>query len=66
MDRRDVFAPDINPDVYPEFATIKSIHNTVIEGFWRWLRLKWGITIKEHILRGKTEHIFNPTVEFHK
>ncbi|KAJ6600292.1 hypothetical protein DFH09DRAFT_1271197 [Mycena vulgaris] len=35
---REAFAPDIDPAVYPSAAFLKSIHNTVIETFWRWLR----------------------------
>ncbi|KAJ6464706.1 hypothetical protein DFH09DRAFT_1254597 [Mycena vulgaris] len=60
------FAPDIDPDVYPSHACIKSVHNTVIEAFWRWLRLKCGVNLREHILRGKVEHIFDPNVPFHR
>ncbi|KAJ6545071.1 hypothetical protein DFH09DRAFT_1249204 [Mycena vulgaris] len=40
------FAPDIDPAVYPSAAFLKSIHNTAIEVFWRWLREKWGINIQ--------------------
>ncbi|KAJ6535294.1 hypothetical protein DFH09DRAFT_1249931 [Mycena vulgaris] len=60
---REKFVPDIDPDVYPSHACIKSVHNTVIEAFWRWLRLKCGINLREHILRGKVEHIFDPNAE---
>ncbi|KAJ7123737.1 hypothetical protein C8R44DRAFT_840569 [Mycena epipterygia] len=63
---RETFAPDIDPDVYPPTAGIKSVHNTVIEAFWRWLRLKCGINLRDHILRGKLEHIFDPNVAFHR
>ncbi|KAJ7021265.1 hypothetical protein C8F04DRAFT_1314842 [Mycena alexandri] len=59
-------APDINPNVYPAHRSIKSVHNTVIEAFWRWLREKLGINLRDHILRGKTEHIFDPNVVFHR
>lgn len=62
---REVFAPEIDPDIYPEHVFLKSVHNTVIEGFWRWLREKAGVNIKEHILRGKHEHIFDASVPFH-
>lgn len=44
---------------------MKSVHNTVIEGFWRWLREKAGGSMKVHLLRGKDEHIFNPNLPFH-
>lgn len=63
---RDTFAPEIDPGVYPSAAFLKSVHNTVIEAFWRWLREKWGINMREHILRGKNEHIYVSEVPFHR
>ncbi|KAJ7877573.1 hypothetical protein B0H14DRAFT_2342283, partial [Mycena olivaceomarginata] len=51
---------------YPPHASVKSVHNTIIEAFWRWLHQKLGFNLKDHILRGKTEHIFNSAVGFHK
>ncbi|KAJ7905018.1 hypothetical protein B0H13DRAFT_2233816 [Mycena leptocephala] len=62
----EIFAPDIDPAVYPAHKSIKSVHNTIIEAFWRWLREKLGISLRDHILRGKNEHIFDPNVAFHK
>jgi hypothetical protein len=62
----DVFAPEIDSRVYPECMLIKSVHNTVIEGFWRWLREKAGGSMKIQLMRGKDEHIFDPNVRFHK
>ncbi|KAJ7767045.1 hypothetical protein DFH07DRAFT_737051 [Mycena maculata] len=63
---RDTFAPEIDPEVYPSAAFLKSVHNTVIEAFWRWLREKWGINMREHILRGKNERIYVSEVPFHR
>ncbi|KAJ6543776.1 hypothetical protein DFH09DRAFT_1321960 [Mycena vulgaris] len=63
---RETFAPDIDSAVYPSAAFLKSVHNTVIEAFWRWLREKWGINIREHILRGKNERIYVAEVAFHR
>ncbi|KAJ7885240.1 hypothetical protein B0H13DRAFT_2235309 [Mycena leptocephala] len=62
----EIFAPDIDLAVYPAHKSIKSVHNTIIEAFWRWLREKLGINLRDHILRGKNEHIFDPNVAFHK
>jgi len=59
------FAPDIDPDLDPYYRILKSVHNTIIEGFWRWLREKLGINLKDFILQGKTDRIFNPMVPFH-
>ncbi|KAJ6597243.1 hypothetical protein DFH09DRAFT_1304986 [Mycena vulgaris] len=39
---RSVYAPDIDPAVYPFHVLIKSVHNTVIEGFWRQFKEKTG------------------------
>ncbi|KAJ7222731.1 hypothetical protein B0H12DRAFT_1078233 [Mycena haematopus] len=41
-------------------------HNIIIEAFWRWLKEKWGVNMREHILRGKNEHIYVPEVAFHR
>ncbi|KAJ7687071.1 hypothetical protein B0H14DRAFT_3101474 [Mycena olivaceomarginata] len=57
---REVFAPNIDPDVYPSHAFVKSVHNTIIEAFWRWLHEKLGFNLKDHILRGQVDHIFIP------
>ncbi|KAJ6525586.1 hypothetical protein B0H10DRAFT_1864030 [Mycena sp. CBHHK59/15] len=62
---RHAFAPEIDPEVYPVCRLIKSVHNTVIEAFWRWLKEKMGLNLKAIILVGKAERIFSPNVEFH-
>ncbi|KAL0955296.1 hypothetical protein HGRIS_004185 [Hohenbuehelia grisea] len=62
----DVFAPSIDSHVYPACVLMKSVHNTVIEGFWRWLREKSGSSMKAHILRSKDEHVYDPNVIFHR
>ncbi|KAJ7312478.1 hypothetical protein DFH08DRAFT_717654 [Mycena albidolilacea] len=62
---RHAFARDIDPEIYPVCRLIKSVHNTVIEGFWRWLKEKMGLNLKATILIGKEERIFSPNVEFH-
>ncbi|KAJ7895785.1 hypothetical protein B0H13DRAFT_2234542 [Mycena leptocephala] len=62
----EIFAPDIDLAVYPAHKSIKSVHNTIIEAFWRWLREKLGLNLRDHILRGKNKHIFDPNVAFHK
>ncbi|KAJ7210180.1 hypothetical protein GGX14DRAFT_363716, partial [Mycena pura] len=56
---RAAYAPDIDPNLYPFHVLIKSIHNTVIEGFWRHFKEKLGLNLKDFLLRGKTEHLFN-------
>ncbi|KAJ7867826.1 hypothetical protein B0H13DRAFT_2351762 [Mycena leptocephala] len=52
---RHTFAPDIDPEIYPVCRLIKSVHNTIIEAFWRWLKEKMGLSLKVIILIGKTE-----------
>lgn len=61
----EAFTPDIDPHVYAVYMVLKSVHNTVIEGFWRWLRVKMGLNLKLIILRGKENHIFDSNVAFH-
>ncbi|KAJ7156233.1 hypothetical protein C8R46DRAFT_429357 [Mycena filopes] len=63
---REAFAAGIHPEVYPEHAFVKSVHNTIIEAFWRWLHQKLGFNLKDHILRGQVDHIFNSNVPFHR
>ncbi|KII92854.1 hypothetical protein PLICRDRAFT_104049 [Plicaturopsis crispa FD-325 SS-3] len=64
---REIFAPEIDPDVYPPWVFLKSVHNTVIEGFWRcWMRKVMGRNLKAYILRGKTDHIFDSNVPWHR
>ncbi|KAJ7512435.1 hypothetical protein B0H11DRAFT_2151906 [Mycena galericulata] len=62
---REAFAPDIDALVYAVYMVLKSVHNTVIEGFWRWLKTKMGLNLKAIIIRGKQEHIFDTNVGFH-
>ncbi|KAJ7842433.1 hypothetical protein B0H13DRAFT_2239371 [Mycena leptocephala] len=50
----EIFAPDIDPAVYPAHKSIKRVHNTIIEAFWRWLREKLGINLRDHILQART------------
>ena len=63
---RSVFAPDIDPDMVIDryYTILKSIHNTIIEVFWRWLKEKLGLNLKVVILKG--EHIYNSMVFFHR
>ncbi|KAF8192833.1 hypothetical protein K438DRAFT_2134345 [Mycena galopus ATCC 62051] len=62
---RSTCAPYIDPDVHPVCRIIKSVHNIIIEGFWRWFREKKGLNLKTIILVGKVGRIFSPDVDFH-
>ncbi|KAJ7711343.1 hypothetical protein B0H14DRAFT_3099359 [Mycena olivaceomarginata] len=55
----------IDPEVYPICRLIKSVHNTIIEAFWRWLKEKMGLNLKAVILVAKDEQIFSLNIEFH-
>ncbi|KAJ7842444.1 hypothetical protein B0H14DRAFT_2359573, partial [Mycena olivaceomarginata] len=57
---------DIDMNLYPFHVLIKSIHNTVIEGFWRQLKEKLGLNLKDFLLRGKVEHLFNAHDPWHE
>ncbi|KAJ7064243.1 hypothetical protein C8F01DRAFT_1250495 [Mycena amicta] len=63
---REIYAPNIDPSLYPFYVMIKSIHNTITEGFWRHLKEKLGLNLKDYLLRGKTEHSFNPHNPLHE
>ncbi|KAJ7815890.1 hypothetical protein B0H14DRAFT_3111783 [Mycena olivaceomarginata] len=63
---RSVYAPDIDPAVYPFHVLIKSVHNTVIEGFWRQFKEKTGLNLKDFMLHGKEQHLFNPHDAMHE
>lgn len=60
-----MFTPDIDPALYPPFVVLKSVHNVVIEAFWHWLHEKTGRNLKDFILRGKQDGIFQANVNFH-
>ncbi|KAJ7021426.1 hypothetical protein C8F04DRAFT_1241391 [Mycena alexandri] len=50
---RHTFAPEIDQEVYPVCRLIKSVHNPIIEAFWRWFKEKMGLNLKAVILVGK-------------
>ncbi|KAJ7504880.1 hypothetical protein B0H11DRAFT_1627105, partial [Mycena galericulata] len=57
---------DIDPTLFPFHVMIKSVHNTVIEGFWRQFKEKSGLNLKDFLLRGKEGHLFNPHDPLHE
>ena len=50
---------------WPAAVQVQSKHNTPIEGFWRWKRQGEGHNIRDAILVGKSEGLFNPNNEIH-
>jgi hypothetical protein len=50
---------------YPPSLRIPSTHNTRIEGFWRWLRVKVGHEVKEYIVKGMATGDFDCGSELH-
>ncbi|KAJ7220399.1 hypothetical protein C8J57DRAFT_1440393 [Mycena rebaudengoi] len=61
-----IHVTDIDPTLFPFHVMIKSIHNTVIEGFWRQFKEKSGLNLKDFLLRGKEDHLFNPHDPLHE
>ncbi|KAH6893869.1 hypothetical protein BKA70DRAFT_1439932 [Coprinopsis sp. MPI-PUGE-AT-0042] len=55
---RRLLAPDIDPDVFPTVMGLASVHNTVIESLWAWLRKTLGHNLKDIILEGKVSRIY--------
>lgn len=62
---RETLTADVDAEHYPPHKFLKSVHNTVIEGFWGWFRKKRGISIKEAIIRGQEDGLFNPNNPLH-
>ncbi|KAJ7705155.1 hypothetical protein B0H14DRAFT_3645885 [Mycena olivaceomarginata] len=63
---REIYAADIDIALYPFHVLIKSIHNTVIEEFWQQLQEKLGLNLKDFLLHGKVEHLFNAHDPWHE
>ena len=55
----DLYAPDIDPNIYPPHVAVKSVHNTVIEAFWEKFQKLKGQTIKKTLIEGAERHIFH-------
>ncbi|KAJ4492029.1 hypothetical protein C8J55DRAFT_533979 [Lentinula edodes] len=62
---REAYAPDLDATVYPPHVILKSTNDTPIEGIWRRFSQKVGANLKEIILRGKVEYIFDSTRHEH-
>ncbi|KAH6880209.1 hypothetical protein BKA70DRAFT_1126820 [Coprinopsis sp. MPI-PUGE-AT-0042] len=62
---RRLLAPEIDPETDATAMSMKSVHNTIIESLWKWFKLKFGLNLKEAILKGKVDHIFNPQIPYH-
>ena len=62
----DAFAPQIDQNIYPSVALLKSTHNIVIESLWGWLRQKTGFNLREIILQGKSDRLIDPDVPYHR
>ena len=58
-------APMYTLEEWPAAVQVQSKHNTPIEGFWRWKRQGEGHSIRDAILVGKAEGLFNPNNEIH-
>ena len=55
LGRRDA-APEIPEDEFRLWVQVQSKHNTLIEGFWLWLREGEGHNIRDVILEGATDY----------
>ena len=61
----EMYAPEFDEATFPPHVILKSTNNTPIEGFWRLLHQKTGDNLKEIILEGKRQAIFNSTIPEH-
>ncbi|KAL0953005.1 hypothetical protein HGRIS_007210 [Hohenbuehelia grisea] len=58
-------APDYTEQEWPTTVQVQSKHNTPIEGFWRWKRNGEGHSIKQAIVIGRENGLFNPNNPLH-
>ncbi|KAL0952449.1 hypothetical protein HGRIS_006718 [Hohenbuehelia grisea] len=58
-------APDFTEAEWPSTVQVQSKKNTPIEGFWRWKRNGEGHSIREAILIGRNNGIYNPNNTLH-
>ncbi|KLO19784.1 hypothetical protein SCHPADRAFT_912477 [Schizopora paradoxa] len=63
---REVFTPEVDVNSYPPHRTIPSVHNTPIEGFWPWWKLKMGLNARERILSGEEAGLYNGDLQIHR
>jgi hypothetical protein len=62
---RKTYAPDIDEDSYPPVVQVKSVHNTPIEGCWRWFLKTQGRDFKDTVKSGLQEGIYTPGNQLH-
>jgi hypothetical protein len=58
-------APEFTIVEWPPAVQVPSKRNTPVEGFWRWIRQGEGHNIRDAILVGKTDGLFNANNELH-
>lgn len=62
---RETFAPGLDVETVPDFVALTSINNIPIEGGWHQLRKAIGETLYSHVIKGKTDGLFNPNSDIH-
>ncbi|TDL15499.1 hypothetical protein BD410DRAFT_845149 [Rickenella mellea] len=62
---RKAYAPELDNNQYPAFAALKSVHNTVIESCWKWLRDNRGVTLAEEVRHGQDDGILQAGIPLH-
>ncbi|KAI0788957.1 hypothetical protein BC629DRAFT_1440149 [Irpex lacteus] len=62
---RETFAPGLDVETVPNFVALTSINNIPIEGGWHQLRKAIGETLYSHVIKGKTDGLFNPNSDIH-
>ncbi|KAL1699147.1 hypothetical protein EV121DRAFT_273930 [Schizophyllum commune] len=53
-------APDYTVEDWPPTIQLRSVHNTPIEGLWRWKRQGEGLNVRAVLERGRDAGFFNP------
>jgi hypothetical protein len=62
---RTMCAPDVDIHEYPPCVALKSVHNTIIEGLWRWFEKTTGKRLKLLVMKGLEDRIFHPHRSYH-
>ncbi|KAI0752401.1 hypothetical protein C8Q80DRAFT_1266961 [Daedaleopsis nitida] len=62
---RNALAPDLDPQVWKHFVSVRSVHNIPIENLWsRWTKSD-GLNVRTVILEGHSNGLFDHTNSIH-
>ena len=62
---REKYTPDIDTNNWPPCVAVKSVHNIVAESTWKWWLKEYGFDLRNIILEGQSNGLFNPNSPLH-